>query len=59
MIISGHRDLSWVGLTAGFGVAGLDLVLLSLTLLPAVLGRWAGAGAGAYGAAAAAALIAA
>lgn len=44
-------------LTAWFGVAGFDLVLLSFTLHPPVLGRRAGAGAGAYGAPPPAALI--
>lgn len=44
-------------LIAGFGVAGFDLVLLSLALLPSVLGRRTGAGASAYGAPATTALI--
>lgn len=47
----------WVCLTAGFSVAGFDLVLLSLTLFPTVLGWWAGAGASAYRAPATTALI--
>lgn len=47
----------WVCLTAGFGVAGFDLVLLSLTLLPTVLGWRAGAGAGPYRASSTTALI--
>lgn len=47
----------WVCLTAGFGVAGFDLVLLSFTLLSTVLGWRAGAGASAYGAPTTTALI--
>lgn len=51
------RRPSWVCLTTGFGVAGLDLVLLSDTLFSTVLGWRAGAGASAYWAPAATSLV--
>ena len=56
-IVKEHVWTCWVHLTTGFGVAGFDLVLLSFTLPPTVLGWRAGAGASAYGATATTALI--
>lgn len=51
-------NILFISLTAGFSVAWFDLVFLSLALLSSVLGWRAGAGAGAYGAAAPAEFIA-
>ena len=46
-----------IGLTTGFGVAGFHLVLLSLTLAPAIFRRGAEARAGSDGAPAPTALV--